>query len=196
MRDRFHQLLRRMAGGFGLPPPERGRPGAGNRWLPLLERVRHARAYPFVIGLLAMVSAATGLYPFGPVLAAAVLVAPRRWWGTYLAACAGAVAGVLALAGMVQAYGLPWVAGLFPGIEQSAEWRRYTDWAGRYGWLALALVAALPLPQIPVLVLSALSHIGLGKIAAAVLLGKLVKYGLYGASVLALLRVVRRRGSR
>jgi uncharacterized membrane protein YdjX (TVP38/TMEM64 family) len=125
-------------------------------------------------------------------------VAPRRWRGTYVAACLGAVVGVLALAGLVQTYGLPWVEGMFPDGGHSGSWRLYEYWARRRGWLALALFAALPLPQTPILVLSALSQVPLGRIALAVLVGKVLKYGVYTAAVLALLGAVRRRrqGSR
>jgi membrane protein YqaA with SNARE-associated domain len=171
---------------------------AAERWRPRLERVRRARIYPVVIAALAAASTASGLYPFAPVLVAAILVAPRRWRGTYLAACLGAVVGVLALAGLVQAYGLPWVEGMFPAAGRSGTWQLYEYWARRRGWLALALFAALPLPQTPILVLSALSHVGLGWIALAVLVGKLVKYGVYAGAVLALVGAVRKRteGSR
>lgn len=165
---------------------------AVGRWRPLLDGVRHSPAYPIVVFVLAAVSAATGLYPFGPVLAAAVLVAPGRWWSTYAAACLGAAAGVLALASAVQWYGLPWVEASFPGIEQNGEWQDYRAWTARYGWLALALVAALPLPQVPMVVLSALGQLDPTLIALAVLPGKLVKYGVYGGSILALLKAVHR----
>ncbi len=188
MSEGFRRLLHRIAAGLGVHSAD-----AGNRWRPLLERIRHARIYPFVIVVLAAISAASSLFPFGPVLAAAVLVAPRRWWVIYAAACLGAVIGVLVLAGLVQAYGLPWVAALFPGIEGNAHWQTYTDWADRYGWLALAGIAASPLPQMPILILSALSHIPLGKIALAIFLGKLVKYGLYGGAVLTVLKILQGR---
>lgn len=166
---------------------------AGRRWQPLLRGIRQGHAYVIAVFALAALSAASGLYPFGPVLAAAIAVAPRRWRAIYAAACLGAVTGVLLLAWAVQVYGLPWVEGRFPGIEGSAKWQDYRAWTTRYGWLALALVAALPLPQIPILVLSALGRLPLPLIALAVLLGKLVKYGVYGAAVLGLLRAVRRR---
>ena len=198
MKEHFHALIHRLADRLGV---RRRDPAGANRamdvasgpWARLLGRLRHSMFLPFAVGLLAAVSSATGLYPFGPVLAAAVLAAPRRWWSLYVASCAGAVGGVLLLAGLVRTYGLPWAEALFPGVEQSAEWQRYVYWSARYGWLALAAFAASPLPQMPILVLSALSRIGLGPIALAVLVGKLVKYGVYGAAVLTVLRVLGER---
>ena len=205
MKEHFHALIHRLADRLGIrvhrhvptaPESVHGVGVAANRWRRFLWRIRHSSFFPFVVGLLAAISAATGVYPFGPVLATAILVAPRRWWSIYGASCLGALVGVLTLAILVQSYGFPWVEALFPGIEQSADWQRCTYWWSRYGWLALAVFAASPLPQMPILVLSALSQMGLAKIAAAILVAKLIKYGVYGAAVLAVLRVLRERDGR
>ena len=51
------------------------RPG----WRGVLHGSRLSIVYPLLVGLLAVVSAGTGLYPYGPVLIAAVLIAPERW---------------------------------------------------------------------------------------------------------------------
>jgi membrane protein YqaA with SNARE-associated domain len=162
-------------------------------WMRILTGVQHSRIYPVVVSLLAAVSAGTGLYPFGPVLTAAIVIAPRRWRQIYIASCLGATAGVLVFAWTVEFYGLPVVDSMFPGIQQRSDWLRYTHWISRYGWIALLVFAALPAPQMPVLLLSALSQMGLAKIAAAVFIGKLIKYGIYGVVVLAALKVVQTR---
>lgn len=159
-------------------------------WKRILILLQRSRSYPFLVGLLAAVSAATGLYPFGPILAAAIVIAPRRWRAIYLASCVGATLGALAFAGSVELYGLPVIKSMFPGIEQSSDWLRYTHWIARYGWIALLIFAALPLTQMPVLLLSALSHISLVQIAIAILIGKLIKYGIYGIAVLSALKSI------
>jgi len=51
-------------------------------------------------------------------------------------------------------------------------------WVGEYGVIALFFVAALPLPQTPALLFCALTRQPLLEVLAAVLLGKLLKYGL------------------
>lgn len=84
---------------------------------------------------MAAVSAGTGLYPFGPVLAAAIVIAPLRWREIYFASCLGATLGVLVFAGTIEFYGLPVVESMFPGIEQRTDWLRYipldiTLWLG------------------------------------------------------------------
>lgn len=162
-------------------------------WMRILARLQRSRSYPVAVGLLAAISAGSGLYPFGPVLAAAIIIAPGRWRGIYLASCLGATAGVLVFAGMVEFYGLPMVESMYPGIENRTDWLRYNHWMSRYGWLALLAFAALPVPQMPILLLSALSHISLAKIAFAVFVGKLIKYGIYMTVILTALTSIRER---
>lgn len=128
-----------------------------------------------------MVSAFTGLYAFGPIYILAIVISPARWKTLYIASCIGATVGVLILAGMVEYFGPHIVESFFPGLEQRSDWIQYTHWISKYGWIALMIFAALPIPQMPVLFLSALSNISLAKIAIAILIGKLVKYGVYGA---------------
>lgn len=171
-------------------PPKQDEP---RWWMRMLEATQRSGTYPIVVGLLAALSAGTGLHPFGPVLVAAIIIAPRRGLWIYLASCLGAVAGVLVLAEMVELYGHPVIDELFPGLDQRSDWLRYTHWISRYGWIALMAFAALPIPQMPVLLLSALSQISLAKIAFAVLIGKLVKYGIYVVVTLAALKGIEAR---
>lgn len=162
-------------------------------WLRFLAGARNSSSYPIVVGILAAVSAGSGLYPFGPVLAAAIVIAPKRWRQIYVASCLGATAGVLVFAWSVEFYGIPLVDSMFPEIEQRPDWLRYSHWISRYGWIALLTFSALPVPQMPVLLLSALSHISLAKIAVAILIGKVIKYGIYEIVVLAALKAIMER---
>lgn len=162
------------------------------RWSRLLYRVRHSPSYPGVVGLLAVVSAATGLYPFAPVLIAAVVLAPERWRASYGASICGAALGAMLCAQVVQAIGSPLVAQLFPDIEQSRAWTRSAYWIGRHGSAALAIIAALPVPQMPALVVAALARLNPAVIGVAVFLGKAVKYGILVAAAQAVLRTIHR----
>lgn len=51
-------------------------------------------------------------------------------------------------------------------------------WAAQYGVLALFVVAISPLPQTPILIFFGVAHHDYVSIFAAMLAGKLVKYGL------------------
>lgn len=161
---------------------------AGSR---LLFRIRHSAWYPLLVGGLAVISAATSLYPFGPVIVAATVFAPNRWRGVIVGASLGAVIGASAFALFVQNVGTGLIDALFPTLRESAIWAHSAFWIKQHGSLALAVIAALPVPQMPAMVLAALSEMGLFSIALALLVGKTLKYTLYVLGVLLVLRAIR-----
>jgi membrane protein YqaA with SNARE-associated domain len=76
-------------------------------------------------------------------------------------------------------YHLGWaqVYALFPDFATSPTWQRVTQWVSDYGVVALAWIAALPLPQTPALLLCGISKLSLTGVFFAMLIGKLAKYG-------------------
>lgn len=161
---------------------------AGSR---LLFRIRHSAWYPLLVGGLAVVSAATSLYPFGPVIVAATVFAPNRWRATIVGATLGAVIGATGLALFVQSVGLGLVDALFPALRESTIWAHSAYWIEHHGSFALVAIAALPVPQMPAIILAALSEMGLFSIALALLVGKTLKYTVYVLGVLLVLRAIR-----
>lgn len=161
---------------------------AGSR---LLFRIRRSAVYPLLVGMLAVISAATSLYPFGPVIVAATVFAPNRWRGVIVGASLGAVIGATAFALLVQSFGIGLVDRLFPALRESAIWEHSAYWINHHGSLALAAIAALPVPQMPAMILAALSEMGLLSITLALLVGKTLKYTVYVLGVLLVLRAIR-----
>jgi len=157
-----------------------------------LDGMRLSPAYPVLVGVLALISAGTGLYPFGPVLVAAVAIAPERWRSTYLAACIGAATGATLLVLAIQFVGGHLVPQYFPGLEHSEQWTRAEQWIEVYGVGALTVIAALPMPQIPPLLILALANTHPSLIWPAVAVGKLCKYGVYTLSAKLILNAIRR----
>lgn len=155
----------------------------GQRISRILYRIRHARIYPLVVGGLAVISAGTGLYPFGPVIVAATVFAVERWRSIYLGAALGAATGAALCALVVQVAGISMVDAAFPEVRQHAYWERSTYWIGRHGALAMGVIAALPVPEMPALIASALAQLHPLTIGVAIFLGKLVKYGVYISAV-------------
>ncbi|HEX8964662.1 MAG TPA: hypothetical protein VF801_16805 [Rhodocyclaceae bacterium] len=147
-------------------------------WKILLFSARHRRGFPLIVAFLAVLSSGTGLYPFMPVLVAAVAMAPSRWRAIYLAAVAGSAAGAGLLAVVVQAVGRD-LAGSFPAPGTLPRWLQAEQLLRDYGDYAMAIVAGLPVPQLPVLVALALAGTPPWTVALAVLAGKAVKYGAY-----------------
>ena len=160
-------------------------------WRAVLHGSRLSLAYPALVGLLAVISAGTGLYPYGPVLVAAVVFAPERWRSTYLAACLGAATGATLLTLAVQSVGGHLIAQYFPGLEFSPQWKPAQQWIEAYGSFALAVIAALPVPEIPPLLIVALAKTPPPLVALAIFCGKLCKYGTYIFLVRLLLKAIR-----
>jgi membrane protein YqaA with SNARE-associated domain len=143
-------------------------------WLAVL----HASPlYVPAVGVMALGATLSMSVPVTSFLIIAVLLDNRRWCWSWLAASFGsAVGGVLLVMGF---YNLAWaqVYALFPDFANSPSWQYVMQWVSDYGVVALAWIAALPLPQTPALVLCGISKLSLTGVFFAMLLGKLVKYG-------------------
>lgn len=157
----------------------------------LLFRIRHSHWYAVAVGLLAVISAGTSLYPFGPVIVGATVFAPGRWRGVILGATLGAAIGATTFIVVVQNVGVALVDDWFPGIRTHAIWTESAYWIERHGELALGLIAALPVPQMPALIASALGEMHPAAVFIALLCGKGVKYTVYVLGVLLLLKAMR-----
>jgi membrane protein YqaA with SNARE-associated domain len=143
------------------------------RWLAAL---RASPWYVPAVGLMACAATTSMSVPVTTILIIAVLVDARRWRWSCLSASLGSAVGAAFL--VVGFYQLGWsqIYALFPDFAASESWQRVTRWVQEYGVVALAWIAALPLPQTPALVLCGVSKLPITGVFVAVLLGKLVKY--------------------
>lgn len=158
----------------------------------ILASARRRKGFPFIVGLIAVVSSGTALFPFMPVLVMAAALAPSRWRSIYAAAVLGAATGAGLLAATIQFAGEGLAAFGIPEVGASPRWLEAAPLIRRYGAYALAIVAALPVPQVPVLLALALAKTSPLTIAVAVLVGKAIKYGAYIAGTELVVAVVRR----
>lgn len=144
---------------------------------PLLERFSGSPYYALVTGLLALLATLSMTVPATFVLVPAVLASPARWRSLWLWACLGSATGGVLL--VLFFHHLAWgqVYALFPKFETSKSWIRVEGWVEDYGLYALAWVAALPLPQTPALLLCGIGRVPAEGVFAAMLAGKLAKYG-------------------
>src|SRR5690606_19922167 len=85
--------------------------------------------------------------------------------------------GALVLAGAVSYYGMELVQQHFLEVTQSEAWSDLQGFLNRYGWIALFFITVGPIPQQPAVILCALSGMSPLSIAAAVFLGRALKYG-------------------
>jgi membrane protein YqaA with SNARE-associated domain len=141
-----------------------------------LARLRASLWYAPAVGLMAFAATASMSVPVTTILIIAVLLDARRWRWSWLAASLGSAVGAAFL--VVGFYQLGWaqIYTLFPDFAAAESWQRITRWVQDYGVVALAWIAALPLPQTPALVLCGVSKLPISGVFLAVLLGKLVKY--------------------
>lgn len=149
----------------------------------LLWEMSHSRWYIPLVGLLCIVAGATLLLPISALLIVAVMLRPQRWRSLWLVSSLAGGIGATILAHTLQVQGLEQIHLAFPELAASAIWQRTLVWIAEYGLLALAAVAALPLPQTPALVACALSKLSLPGILLAVAAGKLVKYSVLAWAV-------------
>ncbi|HQQ62566.1 MAG TPA: hypothetical protein PLF22_03235 [Pseudomonadales bacterium] len=149
----------------------------------LLQAVRDSRWFLPVLFLLAIASTLSMLVPFTSILVIAVLAQPTRWRSAFCWGSAGSALGgsIITLAfhqlGWIQVYQK------FPELASSPAWHSVLIWTAEYGLRALAVIAALPLPQTPALIFCSISQQPLWGVFLALFFGKFVKYGVVAATV-------------
>ena len=149
------------------------------RLRPLLELAHNSRTYPLTVGGLAFFATFGAGVFFAPLMVLAVLLDRRRWLAMGFCAAIGSTAASVLLFLLFRWLGLGLLTVIAPNLPQSAEWARSTAWLQDYGAPALLLVAAIPFPQMPALIVAALAGLPLGPVALALLAGKLAKCGAY-----------------
>ncbi|TAH42104.1 MAG: hypothetical protein EYC67_16335 [Betaproteobacteria bacterium] len=118
-------------------------------------------------------------YPVTAVVVPATLLAAARWRSISVVSAFGSALGAAVL--MVVFHHLGWsqLFERFPQLANNETWIRIVGWAATYGVIALFLIAVSPLPQTPALIfLGAVQHDFVSAFAA-MLLGKLIKYGAF-----------------
>jgi len=135
--------------------------------------------YPPLLGVLAALDHFVFVIPTDGLLVTSVIAAPKRWLSTFLWITLGSVVGGVVLAAFLQHYGTPFLEWLSPGILETHYWKLTISWVDHYGLWALFAITALPIFQHPVIAITALAGIPLGKIALFMLGGRIVKYAVF-----------------
>jgi membrane protein YqaA with SNARE-associated domain len=145
-----------------------------------LRRAIPARAYPLMVGVIALVLTVSMTIPFASILIVAVLLRRDRWKEIVLVSSLGSATGGLILYLTFHYLGWSQIAAYYPDLPQSKAWADATRWVSAYGTWALLGFAAAPLPQTPALIFTAVSQLPVSEVFLALFLGKLLKYGVYG----------------
>ncbi len=147
-------------------------------WI-VLQGATSMRVYPLLVGGIALLLTVSMSIPFASILVAAVLLRRDRWKEITLVSSVGSAAGGLLLYTVFHHLGWNYLIEAYPDLVQSKAWVDATRWVTSYGTWALLAVAALPLPQTPALIFTAVSRLPPFEVFFALFLGKLVKYGAY-----------------
>jgi membrane protein YqaA with SNARE-associated domain len=138
---------------------------------------RHDRYVPLIAAALSFASTFTMSSPATFVIITAVLLARARWKAIVLqSAIASALAGTLLFL-LFRHLGWEQLQAQFPDMQSSAAWLRAVDWVEAWGVPALFVMAALPLPQAPAILLLAIGDHGGAEVLLAIFAGKIIKYG-------------------
>ena len=135
---------------------------------------------------LALGGTVSAAFPITAALVPAALMAPGRWRQITCAMALGSAIGATLIVFASRHLGWAPLYDQFPEIPSHPGWTRVMLWAAQYGVLALFVVAISPLPQTPILIFFGVAHHDYVSIFAAMLAGKLVKYGTSGGRLCAL----------
>jgi membrane protein YqaA with SNARE-associated domain len=142
----------------------------------LLQRHAYGKYYPAFTGLVACGCAVSAI-PFVPVLMAAVLISPRQWVSIALFTSMGSALGGVFLLLIFHHLGWIYIMQNHPQWFNTQLWQLMLQWLSAWGVWALALIAATPLPQSPALFFLAMTDQSWWGMWAALVTGKLIKYG-------------------
>ncbi|WP_175817025.1 YqaA family protein [Burkholderia diffusa] len=144
--------------------------------------------FPALAGIIAFGATVTMSIPLVPVVSAMVALKPSRWIAIVVCAVLGSATGAALLAYVIETLSLPWLNERIPELMNSRHWQHLVDWVARYGWWALAGIAASPMAQTPALALAGMLGMPLWLVFLAVALGKTVKYTAVGCAIRLALR--------
>ena len=139
-----------------------------------------AHAYPFMVGVTAMILTLSMTVPVASLLIGAILLRRERWMEIVALSSLGSALGGVSLYLIFHYVGWNQILIAYPDLLQSKAWFNATRWVSAYGTWALLGIAALPLPQTPALIFTAISHLPIAEVFLALALGKLLKYSVYG----------------
>jgi membrane protein YqaA with SNARE-associated domain len=137
------------------------------------------RTYLLTVGIIAFCITVSMTIPFASILIGAVLLRHARWKEIVLISSLGSATGGLILYSIFYYLGWSQIAAAYPDLIRSKAWSDATQWVSAYGTWALLGIAAMPLPQTPALIFTAVLPLPASEVFLALFVGKLLKYGVY-----------------
>jgi membrane protein DedA with SNARE-associated domain len=135
-----------------------------------LAPLANRQLFPALAGFIAFAATVTMSIPLAPVVSAMVALKPTRWIAIVSFAVLGSATGAALLTYVIETLSLPWLNEKMPELMNSRHWLHLVDWVSRYGWWALAGIAASPIAQTPALALAGMLGMPLWLVFLAVAL--------------------------
>ena len=145
-------------------------------YLKLLQRYADRFWFAPLIGFLSALDNFVIVIPNEGILISSSMVIPKRWFIFALSVAIGSTLGALALVALVELQGLPFILKIFPGINETSLWAIMLKLFESYGLVFIFFVSITPIAQQPSIILASLANIPLFKLAAAVFLGRSIKF--------------------
>ncbi|MBL8471100.1 MAG: hypothetical protein KF778_16635 [Rhodocyclaceae bacterium] len=155
-------------------------PSLAQRLRGLLETHAASPEFAWYVATISLFTTLTASFPFGVVLAAAVLLNRRRWLRVSLLSSLTAATASLILLLLFGELGWQQVLERYPDLAQSTLYATLQGWLQRWGVWTLFLVTVLPVPQTASMAICAMAYYAPLPAFLALLAGKTVRYVFYG----------------
>lgn len=131
---------------------------------------------PFVIALASLVDVVTMVIPIDPLVVAATLGCPKRWWRFCLAPIVVRVVCLFTLFSFLEFGSLEQIAEFFR-VGSPEEILRVKQYLEKFGGLTLGVVAFTPIPWQPVAIFGYVAGLSSIELVLFFVLGQLLRYG-------------------
>jgi membrane protein YqaA with SNARE-associated domain len=145
----------------------------------LIRKSAEGHGFLFVCITLSLCGTVSAAYPVTAVIVPAALLVPPLWRQITVTSALGSALGATLLVMVFHHLGWTQLYERFPELATHATWIRVMAWVASYGTVALFLIAVSPLPQTPALIFFGIARHDYLSIFIAMLVGKLLKYGLF-----------------
>lgn len=143
-----------------------------------LQSFAEKRWYPYFVGLLAAIDNIILVIPNDGILISSAMLTPKHWWRLAFWTTVGSTLGALALALLVQNFGLDFLLYLFPKLQSTTTWQMTLHFFEKFGLLLVFLVALAPVAQQPAVVLASLASVHLPTLIGLIFIGRLIKFAI------------------
>lgn len=145
-------------------------------YVKVLQQFANRRWYPAFIAFLAALDNLIIIIPNDGILISSSMLIPKRWFSFALNVAIGSTIGALALAVLVELYGLPRILEIYPTLDQTIIWTWSKEFFEQYGLVLVFIVAITPIMQHPAVILAGLAETPFTDLTLVIFSGRFIKF--------------------